>query len=384
MNKRTEFIILPIFAFLLTSCTRDDSPTSAAVEPPVLLWSHSYGWGETYGIHVVDDGYLLLRSDYEIENNVYVGYVYLQKVDLVGNSLWQSQLFSGLSVRIESCNPTWDNGFIITGSQEVESNIDRILLARTDAIGNLIWQRTYGDTADNSGADVVRCPDGGFIIAANRHTPYGSSIYWFGTLLMKVDENGDSLWSTQFDSVDVAGICLTPDGGFILSGSRPNFETLTSDLWVAETADDGTLLWEQTYNIYEEEYPVGIEVAPEGYVILGQYEEMLAELKLFLAKISHTGELCWSHEFAESDVNWGKQVRVTSDGGYVIVGQFRVPEIYISRGMFLKTTSMGYEIWRLIIDEGAGTSICDVRETAIGGYILGMEGSGDVYLKCFE
>jgi len=384
MNKRVKSAILVAFVLLLASCTENDSPTGTAAEPPVLVWSHSYGWGETYGIQVVDDGYLLLRSDYEIENNVYVGYVYIQKVDLVGNSLWQSQLFSELSVRIESCNPTWDNGFIITGSSEAESNIHRIFLAKTDAIGNLIWQRTYGDTADNSGADVVPCPGGGFIIAANRHMPYGSPTYEFGTLLMEVDENGDSLWSTLFDSVDVAGICLAPDGGFILSGSRPNFETMTSDLWVAEADNEGILLWEQTYNINETEYPISIEAAPEGYVILGQCEDMSSELKLFLAKIGHTGELYWSHEFAESDVNWGKQVRVTSDGGYAIVGQFRVPEIYISRGLFLKTTSMGYETWRLIIDEGAGTAICDVRETAIGGYILGMVGSGDVYLKYFE
>jgi hypothetical protein len=53
------------------------------------------------------------------------------------------------------------------------------------------------------------------------------------------------------------------------------------------------------------------------------------------------------------------------------------------QGLLLKTTSIGQELWRLTIEEGAGSELIDVLQTDDDNYIISMVGGNYVYLKCY-
>jgi hypothetical protein len=91
---------------------------------------------------------------------------------------------------------TIDGGFALLG-EDVGSSyaIDDLLLVKTDASGNMIWEHTYGNTGDDQGNDVIQTVDGGFAIAGYT-TSFGAgeSDMW----LVKTDTNGVMIWNQTF------------------------------------------------------------------------------------------------------------------------------------------------------------------------------------------
>ena len=84
-------------------------------------------------------------------------------------------------------------------------------IMKTDDIGNVIWSRTYSEGSFNL---ITETSDGCFVVIGKAATSSG-------ILMMKLDANGDSLWSTTFSAfTSSAGMDFheTDDQGFIISG----------------------------------------------------------------------------------------------------------------------------------------------------------------------
>jgi hypothetical protein len=62
-----------------------------------------------------------------------------------------------------------------------------VYLIRTDAMGNLLWQRTYGGTSDDKAYSIQKI-SGGYIVAGMTKSfkPDFSDVY-----LIKIDANGN-------------------------------------------------------------------------------------------------------------------------------------------------------------------------------------------------
>ena len=84
-------------------------------------------------------------------------------------------------------------------------------IMKTDDIGNVIWSRTYSEGSFNQ---IIETTDGCFVVI-------GKSASSTGILMMKLDANGDSLWSNTFTAFTTStGMDFheTSDQGFIISG----------------------------------------------------------------------------------------------------------------------------------------------------------------------
>jgi hypothetical protein len=69
-----------------------------------------------------------------------------------------------------------------------------MFLVKTDAEGNMQWQRIFGGPGDDWCYDVQQTSDGGYILAGE-YMP--SSNHWQGWLL-KTDSIGYQIWSQYF------------------------------------------------------------------------------------------------------------------------------------------------------------------------------------------
>ena len=153
------------------------------------------------------------------------------------------------------------DGYIIVGYAGIyhfTGQQSDLYLVKTDVMGNLVWEKTYGGSGqgqDDWGKSVQQTTDGGYII-----TGYTKSFGGYGQVwLLKTDNQGDTLWTKTFGgNKDDGGLSVqqTIDGGYIVSGFKES-ETIgqwimlgsgqSGDLWVIKTDSVGDTLWTKTY-----------------------------------------------------------------------------------------------------------------------------------------
>ncbi|MBI4583710.1 MAG: hypothetical protein HY717_06780 [Planctomycetes bacterium] len=134
-----------------------------------------------------------------------------------GGEGWEGQYENGPCAR-----QTMDGGFILAGSTDSASlkggrKSVAAYLVRTDALGNKLWEKTYGDPeAFVIGYTVEPLSDGGFIVGGVQENKNP------GIILLRADSNGRLLWERIFRATDACGlvkVSMTWDGGFLL-GNR--------------------------------------------------------------------------------------------------------------------------------------------------------------------
>ena len=105
--------------------------------------------------------------------------------------------------------------------------------------GNEIWNRTFGYGYIDVGTSIAKTEDNNFIITGSTQGIDGDQDIW----VMKVDTDGDSLWSMTLggDYVDF-GSCIktTDDGNYILSGYLGLDDQYNFDMYLALITEDGT------------------------------------------------------------------------------------------------------------------------------------------------
>ena len=73
--------------------------------------------------------------------------------------------------------------------------MDKVYLIKTFDDGNVQWEKTYGGTENDSAYCIEKAADGGYIISGSTASSGngGSDV-----LLLKIDQNGDELWSQTY------------------------------------------------------------------------------------------------------------------------------------------------------------------------------------------
>ena len=109
-------------------------------------------------------------------------------------------------------------------------------LVKTDASGNMEWNRTYG-REENSGAfSLVAASDGGYAIIGYKR----SSKCW----LVKTDEFGNMQWNQTYggEELDSAGSLVeTSDGGYAMAGFTTSLGNGEADFWLVKTDEYGNV-----------------------------------------------------------------------------------------------------------------------------------------------
>lgn len=217
------------------------------------LWTRTYGtinMDHGSSVQQTTDGGFIVSGRANSQYGGSLPEVYLVKTDSNGNVLWtqQYEYFSGaigLCVR-----QTTDGGYIITG-HTYTSPADlppEMLLIKTDANGDTLWTRLFGEDYEATGYCVEETFDGGYIIGGNI---YPSIHNPSDILLIKVDTNGDSLWGKIIggDGGDwTRSIQQTQDGGFIITGGTGSYGPSNQNIWLVRLDAEGTFVDEINYS----------------------------------------------------------------------------------------------------------------------------------------
>jgi gliding motility-associated-like protein len=215
-----------------------------------LLWDKRYGTAsiadQAFSITATSDGglalcgsaYFFIVGNIPASSNEY----YITKLDATGNLQWTRLIRNPDAPNIypdyaRSIIQTADGGYMISGEGGRRKSsggfVNKILLIKLDASGNVSWTRFYGSTAipgfsaDNSeyGESVIQTSDGGYVVAGYSFSynydfvkarDVGLELY-----LIKVDGNGNLLWTRIIGEQDNdigKAVIATSDGGFAVAG----------------------------------------------------------------------------------------------------------------------------------------------------------------------
>ena len=156
-----------------------------------LEWSRAYGGngtdGDCYTIQTSDLGLLTVGNTSSFGAGADDAMII--KTNASGIPLWARAVGGNLDERPRDVVALNDGGALITMyTQSFGAGNDDIMILRIDAVGNLLWAKTFGGTGVDQPWRAIRTSDNGFAIAGVTYS-YGAGDGDF--LLIKMDSSGD-------------------------------------------------------------------------------------------------------------------------------------------------------------------------------------------------
>lgn len=320
--------------------------------------------------------------------------IYLIKTDRFGEALWTKTYGGTMYEEAYSIQVTSDGGYIIVGltesfrTHENDEYYD-VYLIKTDADGNIIWEKVYGDKQRDYGHSVQQTSDGGYIIAGLTES-YGAGkgdVY-----LIKTNSSGDIEWAKAYgrkehDSANC--VKQTSDGGYIIVGGTYYPGANYSDVYLIKTNSSGDILWTKIEGGIGYNWGNYVQQTSDGgFVIVGRIEVRNRKNDVYVVKTDRDGNTLWTGTHGGTGDDEGYSVQETFDGGYIIAGQIvgykseddtslvtprsKIQDKPSSDICLIKIDSQGKTIWTHIYDGGAfgGDDARSVRQTWDGGYII--------------
>ena len=241
------------------------------------------------------------------------------------------------------------------------------------------WDKKIDRTKSNAGFSIIEAHDGGFIIAGyTLNSAYGGQ--YPDAWLIRVDDQGNLDWEKRFADWDnrpdliqgLRSVAPTSDGGYIMTGKTDTgVAEYSTQVWLIKTDVSGTPAWYKTFggDYGDEGYSVA-QTTDGGFIVTGQSATTTGAdaVNLLLLKTDGDGNQEWQRTFPEP-VYWeGHSVAQTTDGGYIVTGDFTNSS---SRVPLIKTDSLGVVDWS---QDWASLNPYDgghwVGETADGGFVV--------------
>ncbi len=331
--------------------------TDASGDP---LWSRTYGGSgneSAEALILTDDGGLLLVGQTTSYGGGYYD-IWAVKTDAGGDTLWTRAYGGPYGGSGEDYGKgvvqTDDGGFALVGSAIWGSG--EVFLVRTDGDGNELWRRYYGGYYDEAGHSIVRTTDGGYLLVGLTDSfGAGAADAW----MIKVDAEGDSLWSKTFGGADYDwGFWgAETDGGYLLVGATLTFGADPPDAWMAKADPEGDSLWAYAYGSEAIEYAYSAIQTDDAILLTGLYNETYLPGQVYLAKTDLNGSVLWTANYGSSLLDdLGFSIIQNNEGDYIIAGRSSTP-------------SGDYEAYLLAL-EGSGTGILSFLKTMPGDFSL--------------
>ncbi len=236
-----------------------------------------------------------------------------------------------------------------------------------------IWSKTYGGTAaDTAPGETVQASDGGYAILGDTNSfGAGGSDFW----LIKTDADGNMQWNKTYGGAlaeSSGDMCLTSDNGYAMSGYTQSFGAGGQDFWLVKVDASGNEQWNQTYGGTGNEYAYHIiQTLDGGYALLGQTNSFGAGGNDFwLVKTNSTGQMEWNMTYGGTGSDTGIHVLQTEDGGYALVGTTNSLGAGSNDAWLIKTDAVGNMQWNMTYG-GTGMEFGQcLEQTSDGGYAI--------------
>lgn len=260
---------------------------------------------------------------------------------------WQKNFGGSASDYAYSIIPTTDGGYITAGrSNSIGNDVtgnhggNDCWIVKTNSMGSIDWQRTYGGSGDDGAYSIRQTSDGGYILAAYSTSNdgdvdinKGGEDFW----IVKLDIDGNIQWQKSYGgSLDDTpfSILQTTDGGYVISGSSYSSDSdLTVnngalDEWIVKIDSLGTLQWQRSFGGSDYDYAaVILQTDDGGYIVAGGAGTNGGDVTgchgggdVWIIKMDAMALVQWKKCYGGSGYDDCYSFIKTNDGGYIICG----------------------------------------------------------------
>jgi hypothetical protein len=248
-----------------------------------------------------------------------------------------------------SVRQTDDGGYILCGFTSTQSSGSKdVYVVKTDAYGNVEWDRTYGGPGADHGYCITKTNDGGYIICAESTSFGNRSAY-----LIRIDSTGDTLWTNHYpgNNYSLARCVLETDNGFIVCGST-GYTGVTEDVFLFKTDEYGNLQWSRTYGGLGNDWSYAMSHTSDGgYIICGGTNSFGANNSdIYIIKTNSSGDTTWTRSIGGIGYSAGYSVVQTTSGNFILGATTTVFGAVGYDILIVKLDGNGEIIWTSTID----------------------------------
>lgn len=286
-----------------------------------MLWNQTYnGMGAVYPCALIqtgDGGYVLAGYTYSLEGANPMSW--FAKTDAAGNLLW-NKTYSELGNIIGNIIQTSDGGYALVGCTTISNDFVQAWLTKTDADGNIQWKQDYGTSGDNELYAIIPVANDGYILGGyTTSMGAGEEDFW----LIGTNSHGNMLWNQTYGDLShniLSTLVQTSDGGYALFGFS-SLDSANEDFMTVKTDASGVLEWVKTYGgLNIEEAFSGIQTTDGNYVTVGVTSTSTGIGNAWMVKTDADGNMLWNQTYGGENESVLYSIVQADDGGYVAVG----------------------------------------------------------------
>lgn len=374
MRKLSPIVVFTFLPFILISQT---------------FFEQTYGGNFDEYAHSVkqtdDDGFILCGYTTSMGNGLED--VYVVKTDASGNLEWEKTYGGSNNDHGYYITHTNDGGYIFCG-ETFSYGLMKAFVIRINSVGDTIWTKFYPGYYTARARHILPTTDNGFIICGGTaSTEIGET----DVFIFKIDEAGIMQWSKTYGGTDydnAFAMCNTNDDGYLFVGSTSSFGVQNFDLYILKTNSEGDTLWTKTYGgpgydggfsvhkLEDNNFVIGVETSNFG----------ASNLNMVVVKINDDGEIIWSSPVGVDIIHRGPFLSLTSDNCIAGCGWNHTYNPTTTDMVIFKMDTEGELLWTQIYggsDYDLGLSIVETSDLglAVAGATQSF-GSGmfDMYL----
>ena len=202
--------------------------------------------------------------------------VRLVKIDSFGVQQWE-QTFGNVGFEWgQSLEIAADGSFMIFGTTDSygEGSYDAYLI-KTDSLGNMLWQKTYGSQYGDYGSSITKLQNGDYILAGGSSVNADTTV----AVAIRINAEGTEIWNKRYTplvrSVEFTGVKQLATGEIIVCGDEQG-DTLNNSYYgilKSLDVDNGNVNWERQYQLFEDDstqhYFYSMDTCSDGGLVMG-------------------------------------------------------------------------------------------------------------------
>ena len=230
------------------------------------------------------------------------GGIHQKNLGLIGYTSGWSKTYGGIAHDYSMGNnvQTNDGGYAISGHTFSlgAGGLDAWLI-KTDSVGNMEWNITYGGSQEDQFSDMIKTTDGGFVLSGYT-TSFGAGNY--DSFLMKVNASGTIVWNQTYGGLvtdQIMSVFQNNDGSYVLAGSTNSSGAGNLDAWLVKTDATGNMQWNKTYGGTGADMATyATQNSDGGYAVAGRTNSFGAGgTDVWLVKTDALGNMLWQKTF---------------------------------------------------------------------------------------
>ncbi|MCG3165747.1 MAG: hypothetical protein POELPBGB_01522 [Bacteroidia bacterium] len=363
--------ILWLISLFIVSCKKDACSPKAVIETVAEFDLNFGAAADDRARHatITALNHILIAGSFQTETN-YTDF-YFVETDINGNLMNEKTFGHELDDDATAVIIGNDENILLGGNTTTASGTKDMLLYKLNSDAEILWQKTYGGTNNEELNFILPVENSGYLLVGLTES-FGAGSR--DAYLIKVDENGNELWSKTYGGFNQEGgnqIISTGDGNYLFFGFTQTFGAGDRDFYLLKINPQGDVIWTKTYGSpnYEESQEI-VKVESGGYLLFGHSAAFDLNHDMYSVRINEDGDIVWGETYGGNAHDGGEGALKDSEGNFLLLG--RSNSFGNGEQTYLVKTNSGGE---MISENTYGSSSDDagfhVIETPLSYIIIG-------------